>query len=396
MEDYPRPAIPLHPVLSRKSLSLFTMDAARTPSILDNKNIALVTSGRVAIAMALRELGIKKGDIVLIPAYHCSSMVEPVLWAEAIPVFFSINSDTIVNIEDITNKITPDVKAILVTHYFGFHQPMLQIQQLCKKNNIALIEDCAHSFFGIIDNQPVGSFGDYSIASSMKFFPIYDGGCLVSSTRPLDSSGLRPSGVRFNIKSLLNTLEQAFEYNRLNILIPFLYWPLKLKDWSWSLVKKIFLHKKITIGPGSSEGGYSFDPSWIDKEISAPSRFFMCISNKQRIATERRKNYQYIYKQLSAINGARPLYNTLPENVVPYVIPVIFDNPEKIFPILKNQGVPILRFGETLWEGVTENVCNTSIRLSRQLFQFPCHQELTQSDIDWMVNTIKETLETYH
>ena len=112
-----------------------------------------------------------------------------------------------------------------------------------------------------------------------------------------------------------------------------------------------------------------------------------------RIAKTRRENYLYLNKRLQDLPGIQPLYDSLPEGVVPYVYPALVDNPETVFPILKNKGVPILRFGEFLWDDVNEETCPVSIDLSRRVFQFPCHQELKRTEMDWMIKEIKAALQ---
>ena len=76
-----RRAIPPVPVLS---LAAFGGGRrAALPSLLDGADVRLVTSGRVAIGLALRALGVGRGDVVLVPAYHSPSMVPPAHWCGA-------------------------------------------------------------------------------------------------------------------------------------------------------------------------------------------------------------------------------------------------------------------------------------------------------------------------
>ena len=99
-------------------------------------------------------------------------------------------------------------------------------------------------------------------------------------------------------------------------------------------------------------------------------------------------------RELSGISGGTPLFPRLPEGVVPYVFPFHVDEPERVFSLLKQQGVPILRFGEYLWPGVDSSTCPVSIDFSRRIFQFPCHQELRHEEIAWMIARIRDAL--YH
>ena len=232
MVNFPKPRIPTSPVLSLASFS--TAKHQHVPSVLDAGGAKFVTSGKRAIALALQQMKIGKNDKVLLPAYHCIAMVEPVIWVKATPVFYKINSDTSVDLDDIQARLDGSTKLLLVVHYFGFPQNLPKICIFCNEHNILLLEDCAHSFFGEYDGRPLGSFGDYAIASTIKFFPTSEGGCLVSSRHPTSSLHLESAGVGFEMKAALNALERGFEYGRLGFLQKLIYLPMWLKkNWQY-------------------------------------------------------------------------------------------------------------------------------------------------------------------
>lgn len=352
-----------------------------------------VTSGRTAIALALKDIGITEGDEVLVPAYHCTSMIEPVTWSSATPVFYRVNNDTSVNLDHVARIISRSCRALLITHYFGFPQNLTQIRAFCDKHKLVLIEDCAHAFFGEYGGRPLGSIGDYAICSSMKFFPTYDGGCLISSRETIKDIRLDSAGLAFEAKAVVNTLEHSLEYRRLNAIRYLLKLPLTIKDVLWKKFKSNRIDvSDREIGPGASEGAYGFDPRWLNTRMSIWSRIIMAISSSSRIVDQRRKNYLHLLRELSGISGGTPLFMQLPDGVVPYVFPFRVDEPERVFPILKQQGVPIIRFGEYLWPGVDSSTCPISIDLSRRIFQFPCHQELRRGEIAWMITRIRDAL----
>ncbi len=387
---FPKPQIPIKPILSLASLG-----RARSPiAAIDDFGFArYVTSGRSAIALALQDLGVKRGDDVLIPAFHCTSMVEPAVWVGATPVFFRITSNLQVDFDDIKHKITPRTRVLLVTHYFGFPQPIAQIRSLCDQYRIALIEDCAHAFFGVQDGKPLGTYGDFAIASSMKFFPIYDGGVLVSARRSLANVHLQSPGAMFHIKAFLNGIEQALEYKRLPALKPIIRWPLALKDQLWGAVKKSRgAAGEANLGPSAVDGAYGFDASWVHKRQSAPSRHLMRCMDTRRLVAKRRENYEAIHLEMSRMPGGAPLFTELSPDVVPYVYPFVVEQPERVFVPMKMAGIPILRFGEFLWQGVDDRTCPVSADLSRRVFQFPCHQELQQQELAWMLKRIREIM----
>jgi perosamine synthetase len=386
--DYPRSRIPTQPLLS---LSSFFRGKCRSelPSVLDAGTAIFVTSGRVAIALALQQMKIGKGDKVLVPAYHCASMVEPVIWLGATPVFYKINPDTTVDLGDIKRKLGSDTKVLMATNYFGFPQNLADIRRFCDGNGLLFLEDCAHSFMGEYEGKPLGSYGDYAIASAMKFFPIYDGGCLISSRHQVSGLRLESAGLGFELKAALNAVEKGFAYGRMAFLEALLSIPIWLKTVIWSGMKSGGAVKTTSLSPGASDGGFKFEPSWLDKRSSLFSRVLIRTVSKSRIAEKRRKNYQTLHRSLANLPGCSALFPTLPDGVSPYVYPLVCKNLKTVFPLLKNAGVPVIRFAEFLWEGVDDSVCPVSVELSEQCMQFPCHQDLRPEELNWMIEEIR-------
>jgi perosamine synthetase len=390
MPDYPRAAIPLKPVMSAGAM--WQRRKSAVPSLLDIGSPLLLTSGRSAIALALQHMGIRPDDEVLLPALHCTSMVEPVVWLRAAPVFYRIRPDTGVDLDDVRRRITPRTRVLLITHYFGFPQDNRALREFCDRHDLKLIEDCAHAFFGEFAGRPVGAFGDYAIASAMKFFPIYDGGCLTSARHSLGELRLESGGAAFELKSALNMLEYAVEYRRLGVARVLLTPLLKLKNALWALRRADPGEPGESLGPGASDGDYAFDPAWVSTRMSATSRLALATLSTERIVERRRANYQKLHDALSDRVGATPLFPELPNRVVPYVYPLRVDDPTYVFPRLKRQAVPILRFGEYRWPQMDPQICPVSADLSRRLLQFPCHQELSFAEIDWIVERVRDAL----
>jgi perosamine synthetase len=388
-----RPLVPLGPVLSRAS---FARDSARTASVLDAGAVRFVTSGRIAIALALREMKIGPGDTVLVPAYHSLSMVPPVQWCGATPRFYKVGPDTAVDLDDVAAKLDGSVKAVMVTNYFGFPQDLARIRAFCDSHGLLMLEDCAHCFFGQRDGKPVGSYGDYAIASSMKFFPNYEGGCLVSSRHSLAPVALRSAGAGFELKVALSALENSFAYGRLAAVEAMLRLPLRLKTALWSRLKARRSARPRSAGPAlapaSSDSSFDFDPAWLDKRSSWFSRRLVTRPGHGRIVALRRANYLRLEQALGALAGCRPLFACLPEGACPWLFPLLVEQPEAVFGRLLAAGVPVTRFAETLWPGVDAGVCANSAALSRQVLAFPCHQELRAQELDWLIAQVAKAL----
>ncbi|MFC0250914.1 DegT/DnrJ/EryC1/StrS family aminotransferase [Massilia consociata] len=384
-----RPHIPIAPILSGASFRRAA--AVRLRSVLDAGEARLVTSGRVAIALALREMGVGPGDKVLVPAWHSPSMVPPVLWRGATPVFYKVGPDAAVDLADIAAK-ADGARALMVTHYFGFHQDLAPLRALCDAHGLKLLEDCAHCFIGEYRGLPVGSFGDFAIASSMKFFPIYEGGALVSSRHRLDDVGLRSAGPGFEAKIALNSLEKGFAYGRLRPVQAALWFPLRIKSALWGLLKSRRAPGAAALAPDSSDSSFDFDPRWIDKRSSFFARAMLRLVSPGRVAALRRAHYLQLDCGLRGMPGVRPLFPALPDGVCPWVFPLVASDPEQVFARLQAAGVPVVRFGNPLWDGVDASVCANSAHLARSVLSLPCHQELRQQELDWMIDTVRKAL----
>ena len=399
-----RRLIPSVPVLS---LAAFRdgPDAGRAlPSLLDNAQTRLVTSGRIAIGLALRALGVGAGDLVLVPAYHSPSMIPPVHWCGADVVFYRVLPDTCADLADIQARLaehagTRAIKAIMVTHFFGIPQDLAPLRALCDARGIGLIEDCAHCFFGAHDGVAVGSSGDYAIGSSMKFFPIHEGGCLVSQRHALDTR-LQSAGIGFEAKAALAALESSFSYGRLPALRVILALPLRARTLLWNAMKaarapagRAGATTTSSLAPSSSDSSYSFDPRWIDKRSSWFSRLTLRLASHARIVARRRRHYLALHEALQDVPGCRVLFAALPDGACPWVFPLLVDETDAVAEQLAQAGVPMVRFGATLWPGVDASVCATSVELGQRMIALPCHQSLRSTELAWMIATVRGALQ---
>ena len=152
--------------------------------MLKRKHAVAVSSGFAAIHLSLIALGIGEGDEVIIPSYSCPALLNPVKIVGATPIIVDIgeNSFNLVK-KDVSKALTPNVKAIIVPHMFGFPANIGAIKTL----GIPVIEDCAHSLGGRIDERYLGSEGDLTILSfySSKMICGGNGGMVVTDDEAL-------------------------------------------------------------------------------------------------------------------------------------------------------------------------------------------------------------------
>ncbi|MFA6378998.1 MAG: DegT/DnrJ/EryC1/StrS family aminotransferase [Candidatus Omnitrophota bacterium] len=143
-----------------------------------------VNSGTDALHLALRALGVKEGDEVIVPAYTFIATALAVSYTGAKVVFADIEEDTFnLDPQGIRKAITPRTKAILPVHLYGQAANLNEILAIAKEKNIAVIEDCAQAHGALYQNKKVGSFG---LAGCFSFYPTKglgafgDGGMIIT------------------------------------------------------------------------------------------------------------------------------------------------------------------------------------------------------------------------
>lgn len=124
-----------------------------------------VTSGTNAIFLALKALGIGKGDEVLVPSYTFVATIAAVLQVEARPVVIGVGDGLTFNVELIGNNLTEKTKAIIPVHMDGFPCDMDKIMKFSRNHRLYVIEDVAQAVGGSYLEKKLGSFGDASCFS---------------------------------------------------------------------------------------------------------------------------------------------------------------------------------------------------------------------------------------
>jgi len=151
-----------------------------------SKAAAALTTGTGAIHLALKAAGVNEGDIVFCSTLTFSATANPIIYQNAIPVFIDSDYETWnmcpKALEEAFVKY-PEVKAVLIVHLYGLSADMDKIVALCKKHNVALIEDAAESLGTYYKGKHTGTFGDYGIFSfnGNKIITTSGGGMLVSN-----------------------------------------------------------------------------------------------------------------------------------------------------------------------------------------------------------------------
>lgn len=136
---------------------------------LETKNVAGVGSATQALHLSLRAAGIKENDEVIVPTFTFVATANAVRYCNAKPILADVDQHTF-NIlpTEIEKKISKKTRAIIVVHYGGQSCDMDQIQKIAKKNNLIIIEDCAHALGSTYKKKKCGSIG---LSGCFSFYP---------------------------------------------------------------------------------------------------------------------------------------------------------------------------------------------------------------------------------
>ena len=123
-------------------------------------------NGTSSIEAAIYALNFSKDDEILVPSSTFHASIGPIKNLNCKPVFVDVDSSTLtIDCKDLQSKITNQTKGILIVHTWGYPCNMDLINDIVKKNNLKLIEDCSHAHGALYDNKKIGNFGNISCFS---------------------------------------------------------------------------------------------------------------------------------------------------------------------------------------------------------------------------------------
>ncbi|MBE6069922.1 MAG: DegT/DnrJ/EryC1/StrS family aminotransferase [Clostridium lundense] len=146
------------------------------------------TNGTTALHAALLAAGVKPGDEVIVPAFTFFASASSVSMCGAKPVFADIHPDTYnIDPKSIEEKITDKTKAVIGVHIFGQCCDAPAVAEICKKHNLAFIEDSAQAHGASWNGVKAGALGDMA---TFSFYPTKnmttgEGGMVVTNDKAL-------------------------------------------------------------------------------------------------------------------------------------------------------------------------------------------------------------------
>jgi dTDP-4-amino-4,6-dideoxygalactose transaminase len=307
-----------------------------------------VNSGTDALIFALRAAGVGPGDEVITVSHTFVASIASIIHVGAKPVLIEVREDFNMDVEKVEEVITPKTKAILPVHLNGRVCQMDKLMEIAKKHNLIVIEDAAQALGAKFNGKTAGSFG---VAGCFSFYPAKllgaagDAGAVVTNEENLAEK------IRLFRNHCQKTKTEIVCYGETSRL---------------DNLQAAVLNVK-----------FKYLPDWIKRRREIAEIYNKGLSNIAEVklppAPNSDKRYFDVYQN--------------------YVLKA--ERRDELFKFLKEKGV------ETLIKDPIAVHCHPNLNLShfslpyteklaKEVISLPIYPELTQEQIDYVINCLKE------
>jgi dTDP-4-amino-4,6-dideoxygalactose transaminase len=168
-------------LIDRGQLKSFEKNLA---SFVGTKYAIGLNSGYDALHLSLRAVGIGSGDEVIVPAHTFVATCSAIVNVGATPILVDVGKDFNIDVDKIEEAITAKTKGILPVHLSGYMADMPRIMKIAEHHNLCVIEDACQSLGSSINGVKAGSFG---LTGCWSFYPFKilggygDGGAITTN-----------------------------------------------------------------------------------------------------------------------------------------------------------------------------------------------------------------------
>lgn len=356
-------------------------------------------SGRSSFYAILKALDFEKGGEVLLQAFTCNAVPNPILWAGLEPIYVDCNKDDYnIDVEDLKAKIGPKTRMVVVQHTFGLPADMEAIRAICSAKNIILIEDCAHSLGAEYNAIKVGtqSRAAFFSFSRDKIISSVYGGMAVTNDEQI-AKKLEQLQKEFGKPSLCWTMQQILHPILLNYFI--------LPIYNFIDLGKIFLVSSQALHILSKA------VSWKEKRGQMPDYFPKALPNAMAMMAlnqfkkveifnfQRQKAANFYYEQLKDTKFKLPKQFENRKNaflrftvVHPKAHEIIYEAWHKQNILLGDwYTTPIAPFDTNVEEiKYQPGSCPNAEDLAKRTLNLPTHINISKADAERIVNFLKK------
>lgn len=311
--------------------------------ICDRKYALAFSNATAALISGMKSVGIGKDSRVVVPSFAHSADPNSISATGSEPVFADVNKDTMcLSVDEIDKVIDENVKAVLFISAYGNAEGIDEVQEYCKDKNLVLINDSAPALFGEYKNKPIASYGDFSVLSFFadKTITTGEGGMLLTNQNKI-----------------------IMECN--------IYKHDGRKERGHDLIER---------------RGYNFRLTEFQSAVGVAQ-----LSKGPYFAKKKKeilKNYISKIDNMSEIN----IFN-FGDDIVPHRIVAITDKSEKLIDYLVSNGIGARTLFKPMHSqpcyGISHSYPNSELLFEKGL-ELPSYPDLTDIQIDYICNTIKE------
>lgn len=330
-------------------------------SYVGTKYCVTFNSGTSALHASLLALKIKEKQEVIVPSFTFIATANSVRMVNAVPKFVDIEKETFgIDPNIIEKNISKKTKAIIPIHFAGIPCKINEIKSIAKKKKIPIIEDAAEGLGAKIKNKNLGSFGDVSIFSfaGNKIITTGEGGAIVTNSKKIfDRLQLIRSHGRVEVKNYFSTNDK----------------------------------------PNYVDLGYNWRMSSITAALAISQ-----LSKLDKLISMRRKNSQYLSSKLSKIKGISILIESKEQFFNYQFYFILLESVTKrnsLMKFLAKKGIMSKVFfypvhQTKFYSNIKTKNLKITEKISDLILSLPMYPDLTKEEMNYIVNSIKEFMET--
>ncbi len=377
----------------QRDQSAITLFETALAEYLDIKGVVCFPSGRAAMLAAVRSIPKSTRKQVVLPAYTLATLAD-LIRAEGYEVVFADVCDHTYNITPKTLEpvLSDQTHMVIVADIFGNPAPIRELHEMTKRAGAFLLEDAAHALGAKRSDQSVGTMADATFFSFDTIKPVcaYGGGALVSNDENLIDC------VKKHVPTLPEQSMTVWRRYASNVLERLLQktpaYPLGIRMMNNRVLRNrildpYLLHRDTTV-PAEDRGWL---PAQADIALQQLKTIQERIERKQRLA----RHIEQALKGLISFQKESPDSES---NRYFLVGMPSFDS-NALSRQLINSGIDV---------GKHEEICDfappqreaesfpNAWRLYNNALQLPCDANLTESQVQFMLKTIRKVVEKIH
>lgn len=311
-----------------------------------------VSSATAGLHISLLSCGVGNGDEVIVPSKTFISTANAALYCNAKPIFCDVEEDTFqLDPSKLKKLITKKTKAIIPVHLGGNICQMNELLDITKYYNIPMIEDAAHAHGATYYGKKSGSFGLMGVFSFYpdKVMGSSDGGIITTNDSKIYEKILRLRNV--GRKNLGKYTYESIGYN-----------------YRMNEIQAILLKEQLKLLP-------------------------KMLKRRREIA----KTYDNELKDIENITNQK-IYPFVKSSYYAYILRLTKGNLNKHTQKLNKEGIETSPMFTTIYkmkpyQNLYRNkndFCPISEKLDEQTFTIPLHPNLTNKEINFVINKIKK------